>query len=130
MKTKTITKSFSNIKIKEKILSLQPVLSLRNIVGYAAARNARVLTDALTEYTQFEREAIIKYGTEDMDDNGRPIGTTSIAPDSEQFDAFIHEMAPLQELKQEVSIMVVKFDEVIGHLSGEEILGIDWMLED
>lgn len=130
MNMKTVTKSFSNIEIKEKILSLQPVLTLRNIVGYAAARNARVLTDALTEYSQFEREAIFKYGTPDMDNNGRPVGTTSIAPDSEQFDNFIKEMAPLQELKQEVSVMVVKFDEVIGQLSGEEILGIDWMLED
>lgn len=130
MNMKTVTKSFSNIEIKEKILSLQPVLTLRNIVGYAAARNARVLTDALTEYSQFEYEAVIKYGTTDMDDNGRPLGTTSITPDSEQFDAFVKEMAPLQELKQEVSVMVVKFDEVIGQLSGEEILGIDWMLED
>lgn len=130
MNMKTVTKSFSNIEIKEKILSLQPVLTLRNIVGYAAARNARVLTDALTEYTQFEREAIIKYGTADTDDNGRPVGTTSIAPDSEQFDNFIKEMVPLQELKQEVSVMMVKFDEVIGRLSGEEILSIDWMLED
>lgn len=130
MNIKTVTKSFSNIEIKEKILSIQPVLALRNIVGYAAARNARVLTEALTEYSQFEREAIIKYGTADIDDRGKPVGTTSIAPDSDNFDAFIAEMAPFQGLKQEVSIMVVKFDDVIGVLSGEEILSIDWMLED
>ena len=130
MNIKTVSKTFSNIEMKEKILSLQPVLSLRNIVGYAAARNARVLTDALTEYAQFEREAIIKYGTADLDEAGRPMGTTSIAPDSDKFNTFIEEMSPLQGIQHEVPIMVVKFDDVIGHLSGEEILRIDWMLED
>lgn len=130
MDTKILTKPITNIEIKERIASLQPVLNLRNIVGYAAARNMRVLSDALTEYTQFEREAILKYGVDDLDVNGKPTGTKSISPDSENFDSFIKEMSPLQRIVQEVPIMIVKFKEVIGFLSGKEILNIDWMLED
>lgn len=130
MEIKTITISFSNVEIREKILSLQPILSQRNVIGYVAARNARILTDALTEYSQFEREAIIKYGTADLDSSGKSLGTTSIDPASDKFNEFIKEMTPLQEIKQEVTIMIAKFDDAIGVLSGEEILGIDWMLED
>lgn len=126
----TIKKSFSNLEIREHILSLQPILAQRNIVGYIAARNMRILSDALTEYSQFEREAIIEFGTEDKDSNGNPTGTTSIQPNSNSFNKFLEKMKPYQEITQEVSIMVAKFDDVINVLSGEEILSIDWMLED
>ncbi len=130
MEIRTIKKTLSNLKIREHILSLQPILTQRNIVGYIAARNMRILSDALTEYTQFEHEAIIKFGTADKDSNGKPTGTTSIQPNSDSFNKFLEEMKPYQEITQEVSIMFAKFDDVIGILSGEEILSIDWMLED
>ena len=130
MELKTIKIKLSNLEIRAKLLSLQPILNQRGVIGYIAARNARVLTNALTEYSRFEREAIIKYGTSDLDSNGKSLGTTSIKPSSDKFDQFIKEMDPLQKIQQDISITIAKYDDVIGVLSGEEILAIDWMLED
>lgn len=130
MDVNTVTKQFSNVEIKAMITNLQPILSQRNVIGYVAARNFRVLKDAISDYIEFEREAIVKYGTPDVDENNNPIGTTSISPDSEMFNSFLTEMTPIQNIKHVIPIMLVKFDDVIGQLSGEEILGIDWMLED
>ncbi len=130
MKTKTVIKSFSNIEMKEKITSLEPLLSQCNIIGYAAARNARALMDASTVYSEFERNAIIEYGTPDTDDAGKPIGTSSISPESDNYDEFLKAITPLREIQHEVPIMIINFEIVIGVLSGREILEIDWMLED
>lgn len=130
METKIVNKTFSNAEIKEKIISLQPLLSLRDIIGYAAARNTRVLSNAITEYEQFEREAILKYGTPDLDSDGNPIGTTSISQYSESFEKFAKEIDPLRSIEQELPIMVVDYEKVIGTLSGEEILVADWMFQD
>ena len=38
-----------------------PLLSHRDIVGYAAARNTRVLSRSLTEYTAFRDRLVEKY---------------------------------------------------------------------
>lgn len=130
MDIKTTQKTFSNKEIMEKLQSLRPILAQRNAIGYIAARNSRTLKEALTEYEQFEQDAIIRYGTADVDENGRPLGTTSIRPESEGFQKFVEEMAPLQNIEQTVPIMVAKFEDVVGVLSGEEIFAIDWMLED
>ena len=130
MNVKTTQKSFSNKEIMEKLQSLRPILTQRNAIGYIAARNSRTLNEALTEYKQFEQDAIMRYGTADVDENGRPLGTTSIRPESEGFQKFIEEMAPLQSIEQTLAIMVTKYEDVIGVLSGEEILAVDWMLED
>lgn len=130
MDVKTIQKTFSNKEIMEKLQSLRPILTQRNAIGYIAARNSRTLKEALTEYEQFEQDAIMRYGTADVDENGRPLGTTSIHPGSDSFQKFIEEMVPIQNIEQTVPIMVAKFEDVVGVLSGEEIFEIDWMLED
>lgn len=130
MDIKTTQKTFSNKEIVEKLQSLRPILTQRNAIGYIAARNSRTLKEALTEYEQFEQDAIMRYGTADVDENGRPVGTTSIRPGSDGFQKFIEEMVPIQNIEQTVPIMVAKFEDVVGVLSGEEIFAIDWMLED
>lgn len=130
MNVNTTQKTFSNKEIMEKLQSLQPILAQRNAIGYIAARNSRTLKEALIEYGQFEQDAIMRYGTADVDENGRPLGTTSILPGTDGFQKFIEEMAPLQDIEQTLTIMVTKYEDVIGILSGEEILAVDWMLED
>ena len=61
-------------------------------------------------------------------DKGRPI--IGIKVDSPNFQKFCDEMAPFNEMEHEVELMLAKYTDAIGCLSGEEILGIDWMLED
>lgn len=109
---------------------LEPILSQRNRLGYAAARNFRILSDTLTEYNQFKMELIEKYGEPDKAEDGTELPTVSIKVGSPNFKSFCDEMAPYNEMEHEVEIMTAKFEDVIDVLSGAEILGIDWMLEE
>ena len=43
---------------------------------------------------------------------------------------FCDELAPFNEMTHEVELMTAKYSEAEGNLTGEEILAIDWMLED
>lgn len=110
--------------------SLEPLLSHRDKIGYVAARNCRLLSNSLVEYETFRRKLIDKYGTPDEDENGTLIGTVSIKMDSLDFKAFCDEMAPFNEIEHEVELMTCKYEDAIGCLTGEEILAVDWMLED
>ncbi len=109
---------------------LEPILSQRNRLGYVAARNFRILSDTLTEYKQFKMELIEKYGEPDKTEDGTELGTVSIKVGSPSFKQFCDEMIPYNEMEHEVEIMTAKFEDAIDVLSGVEILGIDWMLEE
>lgn len=109
---------------------LEPILSQRNRLGYVAARNFRILSDTLTEYNQFRMELIEKYGEPDKAEDGTELPTVSLKIGSPGFKSFCDEMVPYNNMEHEVELMTAKFEDVIGVLSGEEIIGIDWMLED
>lgn len=119
-----------NIQMDLMINSLQKVLSHRDKIGYYAARNYRILNDSLIEYHNFKNSLITKYGTTDVDSNGNELQTISIKVGSQNFDDFLKELEPFNNIEHEVDLMIAKYEDAIGCLSGEEILAIDWMLED
>lgn len=119
-----------NSELVAMIHQLEPVLSQRNRIGYAAARNFRILSDTLTEYNRFKMELIEKHGEPDRAEDGSELPTVSIKVGSPNFKSFCDEMAPYNNMEHEVELMTVKFEDIIDVLSGEEILGIDWMLEE
>lgn len=119
-----------NSKTVELLHSLTPILSQRNRLGYIAARNYRILSDSLTEYNKFKMELIEKYGEPDRAEDGTELPTVSLKIGSPNFKSFCDEMAPFNEMEHELELMTCKYEDVIDILSGEEILAIDWMLED
>lgn len=121
-------KVLKNSKMAEMLHQLRPLLSHRDKIGYVAARNYRILTNSLTEYEAFRRNLIEKYGEDATGPNGEPI--VQIKVDSPAFKEFCDELQPFNEMEHEVELMLAKYSDAIGCLSGEEILGIDWMLED
>lgn len=123
-------KKLKNIQMDQMINSLQKVLSYRDKIGYYAARNYRILNDSLVEYQNFKNSLIAKYGTTDVDADGNELQTISIKVGSQNFDDFLKELEPFNNIEHEVELMIAKYDDAIGCLSGEEILAIDWMLED
>ncbi len=125
---KKFTKKNSELVVM--LHQLEPVLSQRNRLGYAAARNFRILSDTLTEYNRFKMELVEKYGEPDRAEDGTELPTVSIKVGSPSFKSFCDEMAPYNNMEHEVELMTAKFEDVIGVLSGEEIVGIDWMLEE
>ena len=112
------------------IESLKPILSYRNKVGYVAARNTRIINDTLTEYFTFKQELIKKYGSVDIDEHGNELTTISIRPNSPNFEIFITEFDTIKNIEHEVELMTISYEEVIGLLSGEEILNLEFMLEE
>jgi hypothetical protein len=123
-------KKLKNIQMDQMINSLQKVLSRRDKIGYYAARNYRILNDSLVEYQNFKNSLISKYGTTDVDTDGNELQTISIKVGSQNFDDFLKELEPFNNIEHEVELMIAKYEDAIGCLSGEEILAIDWMLED
>ena len=113
-------KTLKNAQMAEMLLDLQPLLSQRNKVGYIAARNYRILSECLTEYLAMRHRL--------TDDKG--FTNHQIKIRTPAFTVFSEAMAPLNEIEQEVDLMTIKYDEIIGILSGEEILRLSWMLED
>lgn len=107
---------------------LRPILSRRDKIGYVAARNYRLISECLTEYNAFRDQLIKKYGEETKDEDGLPIVGINI--NSENFKLFCDEMVPFNEMEHEVELMTAKYEDIIGLLSGEEILALDWMLVD
>lgn len=125
-----MTKTLKNSQMAAMLNQLRPLLSRRDKLGYIAARNYRMIANTLTEYEAFKHDLLMKYGTPDKDENGNETGTVSIQMSSPNFKSFCDELAPLNEFEHEVELMTAKFEETIGCLSGEEILMLDWMLED
>ncbi len=123
-------KTLKNSQMSLMLQQLQPLLSHRDKIGYVAARNYRFLSDSLTEYEVFKRGLVEKYGRPDLNENGNDTGTISIKVGSPDFKAFCDELQPFNEMEHEVELMTAKYEDAIGCLTGEEILAVDWMLED
>lgn len=121
--------TYKNSEMVLMLQSLEPILTQRNKIGYIAARNYRLISEALTEYNSFKSELISKYGEPEVN-NGVQTGIVSLKFDSPNFKQFSDELAPINEIKQEVDILTAKYENTIGLLSGAEIIAIDWMLED
>ena len=124
-------KTFKNLEMVAMVQELQTLLSHRDIVGYAAARNTRALSQSLTEYNALKAGLIEKYGEAEIDEHsGRETGRVVLKMESPKFQAFLGELEPFNAMEHEVELMMLKYGDVIGILSGEEILSIDWMLKD
>ena len=119
-----------NIQMESMINSLKPFLSQRNKIGYVAARNTRLLLSETTEYFAVKNDLIRRYGEPDIDENGN-IGTTvTVKIGSDGYKNFEREILQYTDIEHDVPVMKLKYKDVIDVLSGEEILSIDWMLED
>lgn len=119
----------SNYKMEEMVSQLKPLLAHRDKVGYYAARNYRILENNLIEYTKFKEDLICQYGEQEKDAEGNLLPTYTLSYADENFKKFEQEIKQYTDIEHTVTLMKLKYDEVIGLLSGEEILSIDWMLE-
>lgn len=120
---------YKNIEMENMVSSLEPLLERRDILGYAAARNTRLLKTQAQEYFAIRDDLVLKYGKPQLDENGNETGQTELKIASPEFDQFLEELKPLMDIEHEVDIFKVPVKEAIGKLSGTEILELDWMLE-
>lgn len=116
-------KTYRNAQLDTMVATLRPMLERRDKIGYIAARNTRIIMEALTEYYNFRNELVEKYGEEIG-------GQMQLALTSPNFKQFSQEFSDIQNAQQDLDLMTLEYDDVIGELSGEEILLIDWMLKE
>ena len=121
---------YTNFKMEKMLKDLEPILKYRGKVGYVAARNTRVLRDTLIEYFRFRDDLVRKYGVVELDGEGQETGRISIVPTSPNFADFTEELNKIGEIEHEIDLMMLKYNDVIDVLSGEEMLNLEWMLED
>lgn len=121
---------YTNQEMEQMLDALQPILDRRDVIGYAAARNSRILRGELTEYHKVRDELVMKYGSADLDEEGNPTGQVSLTVGSPNFPQFVEEIGRYAAITHEPEIFKLKYEEAIGQLSGTELLSVEWMFED
>lgn len=121
---------YTNNEMEQMLAAVEKQLERKDIIGYAAARNARILRNELSEYTSVRDELVMKYGEADLDEDGKPTGSVSLSIESDKFPQFVEEIERFARIEHEPNIFKLKFEEAIGQLSGSELLDLEWMFED
>ena len=121
---------YTNEQMAGMINDLEPLLGRTDVIGYAAARNTRILRNECAEYMEMRDRLVNKYGTEMRDENGHPTGRVELRFDSDEFKEFEKEIATYAQMRHVPDLFKIKFEEAIGVLSGSELLACDWMFED
>lgn len=119
-----------NYEIEKRLTQLKKYLCHADVIGYAAARNTRCMSDSIYEYAQKRDELIAKYGCPVLDEEKMETGEIAISTESENFSKFLEELRPYAEIEQEINLVTLKYEQAIGLLSGTELLELDWMFED
>lgn len=121
---------YTNNEMDQMLTALEPLLEYRDVIGYAAARNTRILKNELKEYASVRDELVMKYGKPDIGEDGNPTGSVSLSVESENFQQFLEELERFAQIKHEPKLFKLKFEEAIGKVSGSELLAVEWMFEE
>lgn len=121
--------SYTNFRMEEMVRSLEPLMKRRDLIGYAAARNMRILLSDLTEFEKMKDDLIEQYGTDHVGEDGKPTGRKQVTPDNPKFAEFIAKLNEIGYIEHKPNIMKIVDDDVIGSLSGQEIFDASWMID-
>ena len=121
---------YKNIEMENMAGTLRKHLDRQDVIGYAAARNTRILANELQEYTATRNRLVQKYGVEELDEDGAPTGVVEVRFDSEEFPKFLEELDGFAKIEHDPPLFKIKYEEAIGRLTGTELLEIEWMFED
>lgn len=120
----------TNLQCLEMIESLKPMMTRRDIIGYAAARNTRRLADACQDYMRIRESLLVEYGEQVTGPDGKPTGEIVLSSLSGNFPKYQAEIEQIEEVANEVDVFRIDYSEVVNRLTGDEIIAIDWMLKD
>lgn len=122
--------AFKNIEMERMIDILGKHLSRTDIIGYAAARNTRILRSEGREYFERREQLIHKHGKPQLADDGKPTGLFELKVGTPEFEKFASEIEQFAIIEHKPNIFKLKYSEAIGKLSGNELLELEWMFED
>lgn len=124
------TMTFNNFDMSILLQTLEKHLDKSDVIGYAAARNYRRISDAMFEYNHTKNELLAKYGNEAVDDDGNKLGTYYIEPKNQNYQLVKDKLEKLGAIEHEVVIFTISYEDVLNKLTGREIIDLDWMLDD
>lgn len=122
--------NLTNAKMEQMLESAQRHLDKADIIGYACARNVRMLSEELTEYQTAMERLCRKYGEDERDSDGNATGRLIVRRDIGEWGEFEEKMAEFGGIEHEFKPFVIPYDKAIGILSGTELLELDWMFEE
>lgn len=125
-----IPDEYTNAQMEQMLIALEPLLERRDIVGYASARNTRVLRAEALEYLKRRDELIAQYGEPELGDDGLPTGRTQLRIGSDEHKAFCREIEMYANIKHRPNLFKIAYADAIGKMTGNEILACEWMLVD
>lgn len=120
----------TNFKIERTLEDIKTFLIRADIIGYAVAKNIRMLMNALEAYSATKDFLVKEYGYPILDDNGQETGTYRITAENPNYEKLLNELNKIGNIEQDIDIFTIPSTEVIDKLTGTEILKIDFMLED
>lgn len=123
-----MAKAYKNIEMEQMIEAVKPLLARTDLVGYAAARNTRILMAETTEYRDLRQSLIMKYGAPEVGEDGSETGRYELRFDSPSWADYEQEVTEWAMLEHEPDLYRIPAKEAIGVLSGQEMLDIEWML--
>lgn len=113
----------TNFELDRMLQRVSPLLERKGVVGMTAARNTRVISEAIKEYSMVKADLIKKFGQETEEG-------FSIGPGLPKFDEFIESLTPYGEVSQEIDVMTMPIEKAMDELTGTEMLMLDWMFDD
>lgn len=122
--------AYTNARMAQMVEELAPLLRRDDVIGYAAARNTRILRTELTEYYERHDELVLRLGSPRLDGEGNPTGEVYVPAGSPEFTEFTKRITELASIEHDPKVFKVKYEAAIGRLTGEQILAVDFMFED
>lgn len=119
-----------NYQMDNMMLALQPLLEQKGMLGYVVSRNYRKLRDAVLEYTIRKQKLIQEYGKSELDEDGNPTGGYTIDVTDKAVQDALEELNQYADIEHDVEIMKIPVEDVIDELTGNDILALEFMLED
>lgn len=91
-------------------------------LGYAIAKNMRVIRDAMKEYVDIRDDALKKYGKLESD------GSYSI--DMDDYEKYLDAFKEYDYIENDVPVTLVDEDTFMsGNLTNDQMYRLDWMVE-
>lgn len=120
----------TNYEMARRMGQLEQLLDRTDLIGYAAARNVRVLSQACGEYLQMQDRLICELGVPDTDEEGLETGAMRLEFDSPNFAEFRRRMDEIAPVESDVEVFRIPEGEAVGKLSGRQLLDLGWMFEE
>lgn len=120
--------SLTNAQLSGLLDVLAPLLDKVDIVGYAAARNAKLIRQLCLEFLTLRDKLIAELGEPEIDESGNETGFFIIKEDSPNFKEFINKLDDIASIEHEFTPFKIPIEKAIGVLSGSQMLALDWML--